>query len=144
MNALKDVRMPRCTSRVTPVVSFFMISAAGKALKKPSSFAKLVAEFPENIELTEEGRPLECCAMWWLRMRLATAAGKKDFPLEKLLGIEGVNFEDSEDRRMLKLLTKVSFEVPSDDLNLRTSYRRANLPAVAKTMQQTSCSNSAN
>ena len=108
VNALKDVRMPRCTSRVTPVVSLFMSSAAAKALKKPSSFAKLVAEFPVNIELKEEGRPLECCAMWWLRMRLATAAGKKDFPLEKLLGIETTAFStDTELEGMLKMLKSV-------------------------------------
>ncbi|CAE7463605.1 unnamed protein product [Symbiodinium necroappetens] len=132
VNALKDVRMPRCTSRVTPVVSLFMISAAAKASRNPSSFAKLVAEFPENIELKEEGRPLECCAMWWLRMRLATAAGKKDFPLEKLLGLEGVDFEDAEDRCMLKLVKKVIFHVPSDDFNLRRSYRKGKLASSRK------------
>ena len=136
VNALQEVEMPGLDGisdpSINPIVSLFMLSAAAKARKKPSSFAKLVAEFPENIELKEAGRPLECCAVWWLRMRLATAAGKKDFPLEKLLGIEGVNCEDSEDRRMLKLLKKVSFEVPSDDLNLRTSYRNGKLSSSRK------------
>ena len=48
------------------------------------------------------------------------------------MGIEGVNFEDSEDRRMLKLPKKVSFEVPSDDLNLRASYRKGKLASSRK------------
>ena len=73
---------------IKPIVSLFVITAAAQEDENPSSFAKLVAEFPENIKLEEEGRPLECCAMWWLRVRLCTAAGKKEFPLEKFLGID--------------------------------------------------------
>jgi hypothetical protein len=92
-----------------------------------------VAEFPENIELKEEGRPLECCAMWWLRMRLATAAGQLNFPLEKLLGVEGVVFEaEGSKRRMLKQLKNVAFNIPADDYNIRTSYCKGKLASSRK------------
>ena len=128
VNALQEVEMPGLDGisgpSINPIVSLFMLSAAAKARKKPSSFAKLVAEFPENIELKEEGRPLECCAMWWLRMRLATAAGKKDFPLENLLGIETTAFStDTELEGMLNMLKSVLFNVPCDSLAIRTCLK---------------------
>ncbi|CAE7713545.1 unnamed protein product [Symbiodinium necroappetens] len=60
VNALQEVELPSpdgtSAPSITPVVSLFMISAAAKASRNPSSFAKLVAEFPENIELKEEGQ----------------------------------------------------------------------------------------
>ena len=39
-----------------------MLSAAAKAEAEGYSCAELVAAFPD-IELTNAGRPLECCAM---------------------------------------------------------------------------------
>ena len=102
---------------IEPIVSLFMLSAAARA--QTSSFAELVQEFPDQIELTNEGRPLEWCAYWWLRMRLATAAGKENFSLAKLLGVEEVTFDGS-DRTMLKKLEKVEFTVPSDASNVYT------------------------
>ena len=77
---------------IKPIVSLFVITAAAQEDENPSSFAKLVAEFPENIKLEEEGRPLECCAMWWLRVRLCTAAGKKESLWRSFWGLTALTF----------------------------------------------------
>ena len=77
---------------IKPIVSLFVITAAAQEDENPSSFAKLVAEFPENIKLEEEGRPLECCAMWWLRVRLCTAAGKRESLWRSFWGLTALTF----------------------------------------------------
>lgn len=135
VNSVKEVMMGE-PLEIKPVVSLFMLSAGANSELDGDSFAQLVAKFPDEIELTNTGRPLEWCAMWWLRMRLATAAGKQNFPLAKLLGVAGVIFDDASDRAMLKKLKKVVFTVPSDADNVRTTFRNGNLASSRKNKGQ--------
>ena len=124
VNSVKEVMKDEETN-IEPIVSLFMLSAAARARK--SSFAKLVAEFPDGIQ-NDEGRPLEWCAYWWLRMRLATAAGKENFCLAKLLGVEEVTFDGSDPpSSRIKKLKEVKFTVPADASSVRTTLRRGKL-----------------
>eukprot|EP00930_Biecheleria_cincta_P049628 TRINITY_DN34824_c0_g1_i1.p1 TRINITY_DN34824_c0_g1~~TRINITY_DN34824_c0_g1_i1.p1 ORF type:complete len:579 (+),score=110.99 TRINITY_DN34824_c0_g1_i1:30-1739(+) len=107
--------------QITPIPSLFALSAAAKGTTPSSDFAELLGEFPEAIALKEEGRPLEWCARWWLRVRLATAAGRRNFPLEKLLGVEGAKFDAATVKTpMRKALRAVRFDVPSTFNDVRT------------------------
>ena len=114
VNAVRTIKTPRTAKRIMiePVVSLFMLSAVARAeANNKDSFPQLVAKFPDKIELTNAGRPLEWCAMWRLRMRLATAAGKQNFPLAKLLGVEGVEFNCTF-KSQLDQLEEVTLNIP--------------------------------
>eukprot|EP00435_Cladocopium_sp_Y103_P069806 s321_g34.t1 len=118
---------------IKPVPSLFMLSAAAANSElRGDRFAQLVATFPGDIELTNEGRPLEWCLRWWLQMRLATAAGKQNFPLAKLLGVDRVTFADDSDLTMLNKLNQVVFTVPPNANNVRTTFRNGNLVSSHK------------
>lgn len=109
VNAVRTIKTPRTAKRIMiePVVSLFMLGAVARAeANNKDSFPQLVAKLPDKIELTKSGRPLE-----WLRMRLATAAGKQNFPLAKLLGVEGVEFNCTF-KSQLDQLEEVTLNIP--------------------------------
>ena len=122
VNSVKNVMIDQKMSiSITPSVSLFMLSAAAKGKAERDRFAGLVAEFLDGM-LNDEGRPLEWCAYWWLQMRLATAAGKENFSLGKLFGLEEVTF-DGFDFSMLKKLKEVKFTVPAAFSDVYTTLR---------------------